>query len=295
MKLTSAIDSTLMRGFTGIGKVATVALVAGAMLAGSATAQLRHVDGHDEDRNYDARITTNQLLAPTKAAPVQASALEAMGNQVSDLKFYIDPDFGVTRTLYNMTGYMSDPLKGASHSMELSAMDFVRANLAALGLQQEDLAEYRMTDNVFNKVTGATHIYWQQMHAGIPVYNGQLHVNINRDGRIISVNNLFVPGIANGVNAATPKLGAHLAVESAARHLGVELGEIGHEHQVVRKCQRAATHVAKRPGALETLDHRGTDHGRRRLAPSGIRKILHLRRGRPNEYSVRVDHATGRR
>ncbi len=224
MKITSVFRVIPMRSFPSFGKVATVALIAGAMLAGSATAQLRHATVQDEGRNFDARLTTNQMLVPAKAAPIQASTLQDMQAQIPDLMFYIDPDFGVTRTLYNMTGYLSEPLKGASHSAEFAGMDFVRANLAALGLQQEDLAEYRLTDSVFTKVTGATHLYWQQMHAGIPVYNAQLHVNINRDGRIISVNNLFVPGLANVVNAATPKLAAGLAVDSVAQHLGIDLG-----------------------------------------------------------------------
>ena len=42
---------------------------------------------------------------------------------------------------------------------------------------------------------------------GIPVYNGQLHVNVNRDGRIISVNNSFLPGLAQSITASAPALG----------------------------------------------------------------------------------------
>ena len=47
-----------------------------------------------------------------------------------------------------------------------------------------------------SKITGATHIYLRQRYQGIPVYNGQLQINVNRDGRIISVNNSFLAGIA---------------------------------------------------------------------------------------------------
>ena len=79
------------------------------------------------------------------------------------------------------------------------AMDFVRNNVAALGLEAADLQGYEVTDVVHSKVTGATHIYLQQRYRGIPVYNAQLHVNVNRDGRIISVNNSFLPGIARAV------------------------------------------------------------------------------------------------
>ena len=47
-------------------------------------------------------------------------------------------------------------------------------------------------------MTGATHIYLRQRYRGLPVYNAQLHVNVNRDGRIISVNNSFLPGLQRG-------------------------------------------------------------------------------------------------
>ena len=76
------------------------------------------------------------------------------------------------------------------------AMDFVRSNLAALGLEASDLEGYAVSNVVYSKVTGATHIYLQQRYQGIPVYNAQLQINVNRDGRIISVNNSFMAGIA---------------------------------------------------------------------------------------------------
>ena len=75
------------------------------------------------------------------------------------------------------------------------AMDFVRRNLAALNLEASDLEGYTVSNVVHSKVTGATRIYLQQRYQGIPVYNAQLQVNVNRDGRIISVNNSFMAGL----------------------------------------------------------------------------------------------------
>ena len=63
-----------------------------------------------------------------------------------------------------------------------------------------------VTDAVYSRVTGTTHIYLQQRHAGIPVYNAQLQVNVNREGRIISVNNGFLPGIAQSVRTLQPRI-----------------------------------------------------------------------------------------
>ena len=87
------------------------------------------------------------------------------------------------------------------------AVEFVSnpAVLEMLGLTADDLLDYEVTDVVPSKVTGATHIYLRQTLYGIPVYNGQLHVNVNRDGRIISVNNSFVPDLAPSVTALAPR------------------------------------------------------------------------------------------
>ena len=56
---------------------------------------------------------------------------------------------------------------------------------------------------------------WQ----GIPVFNAQLQININREGHILSVNNSFVPMLARSVNLVDPSLVATDAVLRAAAHL----------------------------------------------------------------------------
>ncbi|MEE8524510.1 MAG: M36 family metallopeptidase, partial [Thermoanaerobaculia bacterium] len=86
----------------------------------------------------------------------------------------------------------------------------------------KDLADYEITDEVYSAVTGAAHLYLRQVHQGLPVYNGQLQVNINREGRIQSVNNAFMPDIAKAVNTSRPALKASAAVERAAKHLGLD-------------------------------------------------------------------------
>jgi extracellular elastinolytic metalloproteinase len=95
--------------------------------------------------------------------------------------------------------------------------------LDLLGLTPADLEDYEVTDVVFTRVTGATHVYLRQTYLGIPVYNGQLHVNLNRDGRIISVNNLFVPDLSQAVKAFAPAIELGTAVKGAFAHLGRDL------------------------------------------------------------------------
>ena len=134
-----------------------------------------------------------------------------------------DEQFGVTRTLTNHAGQLT---LGAPGRDPLDvALSYVQANPALLGISAEDLADYEMTDLVANPATGSIHVYFRQMLQGLPVYNGQLHVNVDRESRIMSVNNQFVPALAASLNAVVPSVSAATAVARAAEHLGIALAE----------------------------------------------------------------------
>lgn len=107
--------------------------------------------------------------------------------------------------LISHTGYLSDPDPRPPTRV---AMAFVRENLDALGLTAADLGGFEVTDLVPSAVTGATHIYLRQRHAGLSVYQGQLAVHVNRDGRILSVNSAFVADLAQTVNERQAALAA---------------------------------------------------------------------------------------
>ncbi|MGH9310738.1 MAG: M36 family metallopeptidase, partial [Vicinamibacterales bacterium] len=175
-----------------------------------------------ENRNYDARVT----LVPATVTPAadlaatirQQAAIDALRKQLPDLDASIDERTGATRTIWNRVGYLTGPRSGSARDI---ADAYIAANLDLLGLVETDLAERELTDVVYTRVTGATHIYYRQRVNGVPVYNAQLHVNVNRDGRIISMNNGFVPNLAAGFNSLQPGLEAADAVRSAADHLEI--------------------------------------------------------------------------
>jgi extracellular elastinolytic metalloproteinase len=198
---------------TGLASVLTGLLAAGSGWAVTS-------DGQDEGRDFDARSTYNQSFAQGMGE-TQAAAVQAMRTRIADFAMTWDEDFGIVSSISSGTTYLTGPARGAN---PLSvAMRFVGANLQVLGLSAADVSEYRITDVVYSRVTGATHIYAQQMHQGIPVYEGQLHINVNRDGRIISVNNAFVPNIAGAVNATRPTMDAAGAMTSVAQSMGMSL------------------------------------------------------------------------
>jgi extracellular elastinolytic metalloproteinase len=168
-------------------------------------------------RNFDGRERHNAAVRfdEAKARSRLTGRLAA-----SDVAATFDPATGVTRTLKARTGFLTDP---SSSTPEAIAIDFARSNADALGLTGADLAGMEVTDIVYSRLTGTTHLYYRQRHLGLPVYNAQLHFNIHRDGRILSVNNSFMPNIAAVAKSNAPTLGAEQAVASVAANLSVAL------------------------------------------------------------------------
>lgn len=179
------------------------------------------LSNNGDPRNYDERLAYDPIQRVPQAPSFseQAAALNAMGDE---LAVTFDDRSGVTRTLYNPVGYLTAAQRGEPRAI---ADSWVRANFAALGLTANDIQEYEVTDTVFSEVSGATHLYYRQMYQGIPVYNGQLHLNINREGRMISVNNAFARSIAQSVTPAARPMTAAQAVQHALVHLGQQSAE----------------------------------------------------------------------
>lgn len=210
----------------GAGKRSGLSLVITACLALMGTEAAFAVNG-DQDliarngataRNIDERLAFDQSQRTTARYGEQRDALNTLRQNVSsDLAVTFDGRTGVTRSIYNPTGYLTDAVRGSADSI---AEKWIAENFNALGLSSKDLEGYETTDAVFSEVSGASHIYLRQMHDGIPVYNGQLHVNVNRDGRLMSVNNAFVRELGRTVNSVRSSLDASAAVASVFGQLG---------------------------------------------------------------------------
>jgi extracellular elastinolytic metalloproteinase len=175
-------------------------------------------------RNYDARTDYNQEAGPVQGLTANL-ALDALRAEFPTLQVSPAFHFPTVRSLYNRTGYLTGPLTEADLAGRTPrdiALEWLRANHGVLGLAAADVADFEMRDEVYNAATGATHIYLRQKLQGLPVYNGQLHLNINRDGRLISVNNAFVPTGGIPTKAAGVQISAAEAVAAALAHLGMD-------------------------------------------------------------------------
>ncbi len=199
----------------GFLSLATWLAAGGALLAAEKPAQPGH-----QGRSFDARVAIVDGLAAAPSA-AQRAAQERVAKKVSDLAVSFDASTGAARTISSHFGYLTGPSVSAQPALE-TGMAFVEANRDLLGLTAADLAGYEVTDDRFSRPTGATHLYLRQTWAGLPVYNGQLQINVNRDGRVISVNNAFLPNLAGAVNTGAPAIDAAAAVAAAARSIGID-------------------------------------------------------------------------
>ena len=121
-------------------------------------------------RNFDARVDQTLRLPPQPVSAASA-ALQAFGAGRPNLAVSVDDTFGVTSKLYDRLGYLTpaDPRDAST-----IALEFIATNLAVLGLDRADVAEYEVRDLVVNQATGSTHLYLRQTFQGIPLYNGLL-------------------------------------------------------------------------------------------------------------------------
>lgn len=208
-----------MKRHTGLGR-RSLALAFALLGGAAASAQAPLAEG---ERHYDARLELNRTFTALRSAArpaVTAETVQGLVANVQELTVESNDVTGAVATLSSQRGYLTN----ASSALPMAiAQTFIRNNAAALGLELSDVQGYSVSDTVYSRVTGATHIYLQQRHRGIPVYNGQLHVNVNRDGRIISVNNSFLPGLAGAVRTATPRMQLSAAVSAAAQFAGTPL------------------------------------------------------------------------
>jgi extracellular elastinolytic metalloproteinase len=173
----------------------------------------------ERHQNFDARIELTEGISFAPSSN-QLLAEQGLRGQSTNLAVTYEKTTGALRSIYNMSEYLSDSNTGNHQTI---AINYLKANLDLLGLSESDIDNMELTDSVYSEVTGATHLYWRQTYQQLPLYNAQLNVNVNRDGRVISVNNSFMPSISSGLNSLQPTLGAGDAVMKVMLHQGVNM------------------------------------------------------------------------
>jgi len=171
--------------------------------------------GHPGD--FDARGAIDAEAWPEEA---QLRRVAELRQRFPNITVRYDERSGATRVLWNRDGYLTDVLPGAT--TQDAVFTYLTDHLDLLGLTPNDWVGRELQSEFVNGATGATRIYLNQTFEGRPVYNAILQANVNRDGRLLSINNSFVPRIADVIQRPRKEIGLDGAVRAFAAHLSVE-------------------------------------------------------------------------
>jgi len=101
-----------------------------------------------------------------------------------------------------------------------TALRFLQNNPEQFNLTRQDVSDVRITDAYLSEHNGVTHVWVQQQHAGIPVYNALFGLHVKPNGEVLHLGHRFLPDLSRQVNTVLPSLGAARAVEIAVTQLG---------------------------------------------------------------------------
>lgn len=173
------------------------------------------------------------------------------------------------------------------------ALDYLNKHLNTLGLTQADLHNMQVKDQYVSKHNGITHIYLRQQYKGIEVFSGDLNINIAEDGRVINVNNNFVPNLAEAINRTTPSISPMRSVSVVAQHFGQNLAEtaLAVQTPMVGTAQAVTFNGAgfSQDNIPVKLSYQPVEGGQVRLV---WESVVRLSTGQ-DWWSVRVDAETG--
>ena len=88
-----------------------------------------------------------------------------------------------------------------------------------IGIGEKDIAEYSISSAYTTAHLNITHIYLEQRHRDIRVFNGILNLNLSGD-RLVSFGNTWITGIEEKAPSHIPVITPASAVERSAHHLG---------------------------------------------------------------------------
>lgn len=106
-----------------------------------------------------------------------------------------------------------------------TALRFLQTNPDQFNLTRQDVSDVRISDAYVSKHTNVTHVWVQQQHAGIPVYNALFGLHVKPNGEVFHLGHRFVYDLSNQANTNLPSLGAARALELAVMHLGFSPAE----------------------------------------------------------------------
>ena len=163
-----------------------------------------------------ARASTAQRIATASARPATARLAASLGKEGV---LQMDATTGTVRIAGRLDGYLTRPSSARPAAV---AMGYVRAHLAALGLQRSDLGTLHLARD-YRDTAGTHHLSWTQSVQGIPVFSNGLQAAVSRTGRLLLIGGAPASGLHVPASATTGRqkvTSAKAAIAAARTSLG---------------------------------------------------------------------------
>jgi hypothetical protein len=155
------------------------ALIAAALAPGAAQAAQGPPTARSPER-HDLPLTTPASAVAPRTLAARSRLRAGLGRAAV---VAADPRTGALRAVGRTDGFLTGPSRRRPATV---ALGFVRAHLAAFGLEERDLATLRLVRS-YRSRDGVTHLLWRQSVDGIPVVDADLRANVTRQGRLVNV------------------------------------------------------------------------------------------------------------
>jgi extracellular elastinolytic metalloproteinase len=169
-------------------------------------------DSRSADRGNVREVQRASRAAGSRVRSARAAELRRLG---ADGTVQLDALTGTPRAYQNLSGTLSGST-GASPAA--AALGFARSHADVLGLSGADL-DALGAPNVVDSPSGINSVRFAQSYKGIPAYDNDLRINLDRVNRVLSVTGSPVHDLS--VDSVTPKLSASQALSALMSHVGV--------------------------------------------------------------------------
>jgi hypothetical protein len=199
--------------------------------------------------NFDKRTNAAASRTITTVAEQNAAA-DVLKQRISGARIAWDPLILSPRLIFNENGFLTGPdseeelrpktiMEAAAVNNETRdpnrrIKEFLDVNAALFGHSSEILSVARLSREYVTAHNGLRTVVWEQYLDGIPVFEAMLYGHIAKNGELVSVSSLFLPGLAAAADAGTPErqrvqetptISARQAVALAAVNIGETLSE----------------------------------------------------------------------
>ncbi|TDR22631.1 M36 family metallopeptidase [Marinicella litoralis] len=93
--------------------------------------------------------------------------------------------------------------------------------LSNLNVTNKDVQDAAITSHYLSEKNGISHLVFKQQLNGIEVHKGLIQLNLDQQGKILNLHNLFVNNLAAKAPQVSPFIAADQAILNAAQELGI--------------------------------------------------------------------------